>query len=141
MLKNWIGSQTIRITFAFTFFLFICWIIYTADQGQVHSFLKEVRDFPYGDKIAHFTLYGLLALVVNLAINNRRIMVFGRRVLLGALLVGVFAVVEEFTQIAFATRNFELMDMACDLLGIGLFSKISLRIDQWVKGNSPECLV
>lgn len=138
MIKTWIGSQTIRIALALIFFLFICWIIYTADQGQVHPYLKQIRDFPYGDKIAHFTLYGLLALMVNLAINNKRIKVLNYQPLLGSFLIAVFAIVEEFTQIAFVTRNFELMDMLCDILGIGLFSKISLRFDLWVKGYRPE---
>lgn len=131
-------SATFRIFVAIAFFLFICWIIFTADTGQVNPYLRQVRSLPYGDKIAHFTLYGLLAFFVNLALNNRRVKIGSLPFLLGALMVGTFAVLEEFTQIAFATRNFELLDMASDLLGISLCSALNRRLSATPAPSEPE---
>ncbi|PHN05825.1 trypsin [Flavilitoribacter nigricans DSM 23189 = NBRC 102662] len=127
-------GQNLRSVLAIGFFLFICWIIFTADTGQVPPQLQQIRKLPYGDKVGHFTLYGMLAFLVNLALNHKRVRIFSLPVLSGALLVGIFAIVEEFTQIAFATRNFELMDMLCDLLGITVFSYLSLQLAAWLQG-------
>ena len=119
-------KRSVLITAAILFFLFICWIILAADQGQDFFVMKQVRRLPYGDKGGHFILYGILTLLVNLALNNRVVRIGKRSFLLGALLVGVFAVLEEFTQLALVSRNFELMDIACDLIGILVFSYLSL---------------
>lgn len=122
-------SQRVRTGIAVAFFLFICWIIYTADIGEVNPHLKRLKEMPYGDKVGHFMLYGMLVFLVNLALNGKRIGVFGRFPLLSVLLVSTFAIAEEFTQIAFATRNFELLDISCDLLGIALFAHLSERLN------------
>ena len=62
-------------------------------------------------------------------------MLVGRNLLLGSVLVGVFAIGEEFTQIILASRNFELLDIACDLLGIGLFSYLAIWLGTKLKGK------
>jgi VanZ family protein len=130
-------SQGLRIAIAIVFFIFICWIIFTADMGQVNPHLQQVRKLPYGDKVGHFTLFGLLAFLVNLALNNKTVKILSFPVLLGSLLVGVFAILEEFTQIAFATRQFEFGDMFCDILGIAGFSWLSLKIRISGKAAAP----
>lgn len=112
---------------ALSFLTFICWIIVQADLGQSIALSKLVRNLPYGDKMGHFLLYGILAFLVNLALKNRKLAIFGHQVLLGGLLVLVFALLEECTQIALSTRDFELWDMFCDLVGIVLFSWLALR--------------
>jgi VanZ family protein len=137
MFKTLISALPIRAITAGGFFLFICWIIYTADKGQVHPLLQQFRVFPYSDKVGHFLLYGLLAFVVNLALSQRKIKLFSHHVPLGALLVGIFAILEEFTQIAFATRNFEWMDMLCDIVGIIFFSQISAWVIRWMDKEKP----
>ncbi|WP_020536698.1 VanZ family protein [Lewinella cohaerens] len=115
---------------ALSFLAFIFWIIIQADLGQSIGFSKFVRHLPFGDKLGHFFLYGVLAFLVNLALKNRKIAISGHQILLGGLLVLVFAILEEFTQMALSTRNFELWDMFCDLLGITLFSWLALRISK-----------
>lgn len=115
---------------ALSFLTFIFWIIIQADLGQNIGFSKFVRQLPFGDKLGHFSLYGVLAFLVNLALKNRKIVVLGYKVLLGGLLVLIFAILEEFTQMALSTRNFELWDIFCDLLGVTLFSWLALRISK-----------
>lgn len=121
---------------AVLFFLFICWTILRADLNQSSPLVKIIRQFKYGDKAGHFLLYGMLAFLVNLAFNNRRLAIMSFRPLLGAVLVGTFAILEEFTQIALSSRTFEWWDMACDVAGISLFSYLALRFEE-LKVNWP----
>lgn len=115
---------------ALSFLMFIFWIIIQADLGQSIALSKLVRQLPLGDKMGHFLLYGVLAFLVNLAFKNRQIALLGRPVLLGGVLVLVFALLEECTQLALSTRDFELWDMFCDLVGIVLFSWLALHYGQ-----------
>ena len=110
------------------YFLFICWIIYSADLGHTNDLILLSKAVPYGDKVAHFLLYGILAFLLNLALNLRPIKFKEFSLQLGAVIVLTFAVLEEFTQILLANRNFELVDILMDILGIALFSWISERI-------------
>ena len=119
-------------TLALGFLLFICWIIFLADTGQKIFASSYVRHLPFGDKAGHFLLYGLLAFLANLALDNKRIRVFSYQVLLGAVLVLIFAIAEEFTQIMLSTRDFELLDIVCDLGGVALFSWLSLKVANWL---------
>lgn len=125
---------------AVLFFLFICYIIVCADTGQSGHLTRHVRNLPFGDKAAHFLLYGTLAFLVNLAFNNTHWTFFGTAVLKGSALVLCFAIAEEFTQFFFASRSFEIADIICDLLGIYVFAKLA----RWVSGkdlkrrNDPE---
>ncbi len=115
---------------ALSFLTFIFWIIIQADLGHSIGFSKFVRHLPFGDKLGHFFLYGILAFLVNLALKNRKVAVFGHQILLGGLLVLIFAILEEFTQMALSTRDFELWDMFCDLAGIALFSWLALWVSK-----------
>ena len=127
-MKTMTIKQLFWPTLALSFLTFICWIIIQADLGQSIALSKLIRHLPYGDKMGHFLLYGILAFLVNLALKNRKLTIFGHQVLLGSLLVLVFALLEECTQMALSTRDFELWDMFCDLVGIVLFSWLALRV-------------
>ena len=118
---------------AFAFFLFICWIIYSADCGVDNVFVNFAHSIPYGDKLGHTFLFGTLAFLTNLALNNRRIFFVSLPLLLGSLLVITFAVVEEFSQIAFELRTFDWTDIVSDLLGVLLFSYGSILLEQCKK--------
>jgi len=85
------------------------------------------RAVPLGDKIGHFSLFGIMALLLNMTIKFRQIKIYIRRFHLGSIIVFVFAVMEEFTQLALSTRTFDLIDMVFDLLGIGILSSVAFR--------------
>lgn len=122
-------SRTNLLTFlAGLFFVFICYIIFCADTGQSVLFVKQVRHLPYGDKVCHFLLYGILAFLVNLAFNNKTVLIMRRPFLLGSIWVLFFAIAEEFTQLFLVHRSFELIDIICDVLGIALASVFVRRI-------------
>ena len=102
---------------ALLFLLFILLVIVGADMGSLSTYLRGIYDFPGGDKIGHFTLYGILAFLMARA--------FPRSLQLGRLSVPVaiialviFAALEEYTQKFFSTRTSDLFDLVFSFLGI-----------------------
>lgn len=113
----------LKSLFPALFFVFIMWIIVEADLDKGNVLIRLAHDVPLGDKMGHFLLYGLLALLLNWALDFRRVNIRARSFLLGSVIVFSFAVVEEFTQLAFASRTFDLGDVMADVAGIYLLSQ------------------
>ena len=107
------------------FALFILWIIYMADSGDSTIFFDLVKATPYGDKIGHVVLYGLLALGANLSTGCKALRVGNFAIYAGSAAVGIFAVAEELTQCFLPGRTFDLFDVLADGVGILLFSLVS----------------
>lgn len=102
-------------------------MIVQADLDQNNIIMDIGHAVPFGDKIGHFILFGTLALLLNMACGFRQIPIHKRRFHLGSVLVLTFAVIEEFTQLAFSTRTFDPFDMLFDLFGIGVLSSVAFR--------------
>jgi polysaccharide biosynthesis protein VpsQ len=116
---------------AILFALLLLLIIVLADMGALPPFLQVWKDLPYGDKVGHFILYGILTLLVDLALfralpNRSRKWVAVISGLILALLIGL----EEFSQRYFANRTFSLRDLAASYLGVIFFSWLALRIER-----------
>lgn len=109
------------------FFSFILSLIVLADLDKKNLIMDIGRAVPWGDKIGHFALFGILALLLNMALRFRQIRIHSRWFHLGSVLVFAFATVEEFSQLAFSARTFDLIDLTFDLLGIGILSSVSFR--------------
>ena len=114
------------LTFLLT--LFIILIIVLADLGKL-GILRIVNQIPFGDKIGHFILYGILTLLLDLtfirSLPNRSpklIVVFTGLILI--LIIGL----EEYSQQYFAKRTFDLVDLTFSYLGVLFFSWSSLRL-------------
>jgi hypothetical protein len=112
---------------AILFALFIVLIIILADAGRL-GLLAILNSLPFGDKLGHFILYGILALLLNLSIihsfphqNRTRLAVKIGLVLI--LLIGL----EEFSQRYFASRSFDLVDLTFSYLGVIFFSWAAIR--------------
>jgi VanZ family protein len=112
---------------AILFALFIILIIILADTGGlgVPGFINRI---PFGDKAGHFILYGTLTLLIDLALLRplpppRRQLLVLRVALILALLIGL----EEYSQQFFATRTFDLVDLAFSYLGVVFFSWAALK--------------
>lgn len=108
------------------FAVFIGWVIYLADTGQKSIFFDLVRIIPYGDKIGHFFLFGLLALGANLALKRRGISAGRIFVPFGAIVIFGVVIVEEFSQKLMPGRTFDVNDMLASLAGVILFSLVPL---------------
>ena len=120
---------------AILFGLFILTIILLADLGKL-GFLYSLYDFPYGDKVGHFILYGILTLLIDLTLlpssarkSSSTIISSRRRV---AVRVGLFLAVaitvEEFSQQYFSNRTFDLIDLGASVLGVLVFSWLAMKL-------------
>ncbi len=106
------------------FFTFICWIIFDADMNKDNAIMDIGHQFKYGDKVGHFFLFGILALLLNISLGFKQIQLYKISFLNGSLIVLAFAITEEFTQLAFKTRTFDFVDMLFDFIGIWTFSNV-----------------
>lgn len=113
---------------AYLFGFFIAGIIVLADLGML-GVLKFVNRIPFGDRIGHFVLYGILTLLIDLALLrpphglNPNLIVL-RVALILALAIGL----EEFSQRFFPNRSFDLLDLAFSYLGVIFFSWAAIKI-------------
>jgi len=114
------------------FFIFILWIIYKVDTGQDSLFFDLIRDVPYGDKMGHFILFGLLVLGVNIATKFKQVKIGAINIFVGTVLVFMFVLVEELSQYFLPMRTLDIMDLCADIAGIILFSAISYSLSKRV---------
>ena len=73
--------------------------------------------FPHADKVAHFIIYGILALLLYRALHGER--KFGplAAMLLSVLLASVYGALDEFHQYFVPTRSTDVADWMADTLG------------------------
>jgi len=115
---------------AILFSIFIILVIVLADMNHLPRFIHVVYDYPYGDKLGHFILFGLLNFFITQAFlrslpdrtPQRLVLSIG---LVLALLVGL----EEFSQKFFPSRTFDLIDLLASYLGLitGGFAALKLK--------------
>src|SRR5574341_134931 len=110
------------------FTLFILLIIILADQGRL-GILKVINRIPLGDKAGHFTLYGILTLLLDLTLIRS----FPKRspsllvAVMGLILILIIGL-EEYSQQFFAERTFDLVDLSFSYMGVVFFSWQVLRV-------------
>ncbi|MEM7550558.1 MAG: VanZ family protein [Bacteroidota bacterium] len=110
------------------FSLFIGWMIFLADTNQQNFIMKIGNKVAFGDKIGHFSLFGILSALLNLALRFRTVTLSGFNIYKSSVLVLSFALLEEISQLAFPNRTFDLTDVAFDILGVITFSsKVIIR--------------
>jgi len=112
---------------AFAYFIFIAFTIVSVNLGWKWFFLEWTSSLPYRDKILHFFLIGILSFFVNLLLKGKRVSLFSKSILLGCLGLVIFTTIEECSQHFLVRRNFELLDMACNYMGIFVFGNIAER--------------
>ncbi len=120
--------KTIINIVAIAFLCFILFVILSANMGWNFFFFKYGKALPFEDKMAHFLLVGVLTFFVNLLLSIKRIEFFKRKFLLGSILVFAFITVEEFSQIFLTRRNFDLLDLTANYLGIFIFGNLAYWI-------------
>jgi VanZ family protein len=113
--------------FAVLFALFIVAVIFLADSGRL-GILRFVNGIPFGDKLGHFLLFGVLTLFIDLAIfRSRPDLNLNLTALRVALTLALIIGLEEFSQRYFASRSFDLVDLTFSYLGVIFFSWMSLK--------------
>jgi VanZ family protein len=114
-----------RYFFVTAFFIFILFIIWEANHNGTNYFFRSVEMLPFKDKIGHFTLYGLLAFLLDLALRGRNWKLFKRYIPAAFVIVMTFAIAEEITQYWIPARNFDLIDALADFFGVCAFVALS----------------
>jgi VanZ family protein len=120
---------------AILFGLGIVAIIVLADLGRLGS-IRFLYDFPYGDKLGHFILYGILTFLIDLALfrssarkTSSPLHPSEKLPAVKAGLIVAFAItVEEFSQQYFSNRTFDLIDLIASYAGVVVFSWLALKI-------------
>lgn len=107
------------------FFLFICYVIFSADTSSMPDWMYVIYHFPNGDKLGHFILYGIMAFLMNVSFPNWSYRAGGITLPGGGLLFAVFSILEEISQSFFASRSSSWLDLTFSLLGIVVFSVFS----------------
>ena len=108
----------LTITIASCFFLFIIWISYLANTGQQSIFFDLVRFIPYGDKVGHFGLFGMLTLLANFASKFKVFKLGNINIFWGTAAVFIFVTAEELSQHFIPTRTLDIYDYLADMAGI-----------------------
>ncbi len=112
-------------------------IVLLADTRHL-GFLHAVYDIPFGDKVGHFVLFGLLSLSVNLAVFEAR--PAGNRIRLAAATSAILALLigmEEFSQRWIRSRTFSLLDLTASYLGVAFFAWLAIK---WEKRKPSNAL-
>ena len=114
----------------------IIFIVILADTGHLGP-IGVLYNFPYGDKVGHFLIFGLFSMIVNLSIiesrsisasTNHRQQGYVRTAIITSLIIAVFVGLEEFSQLFFPSRNASVFDLLASYLGIAFFTWLTLRI-------------
>jgi len=113
---------------AIILFAFIVWIIYMANISADSLFFDLVKATPYGDKVGHVLLYGFLTLAANLTFRIRTFVVYGWRFYIGTVIVSLLVFLEELSQAFLPSRTFDLVDLAADMIGITVFTILSVKV-------------
>lgn len=101
-------------------------IVMAADANWLPRFAQDLHDLPYGDKVIHFTLFGLLALAANLALASHRPRSLARAVALGTILVLAIATAEEYSNVVVPCRDWSLGDLTANYLGVACIGLLPL---------------
>lgn len=115
-------SNQLRIILPLGFFIFIGYIIFRADTADYNFAFRLIGHIPYGDKLMHGFLYGVMALLLNYGLNFKLYRILGFNMQLGAMIVLTFAGVEEISQYWLPSRTCDIFDFVADTVGVTLFS-------------------
>ena len=115
---------------------FMYWILSAANTRASNGLLMLSTGIPCGDKVGHFFVMGLLALMVNLLLSMRRQSIGKHNFLLGSMIVAAIVTTEEFSQIFIPSRTFCPFDLIADYAGIFIFGRLAI----WLNHRRRRCL-
>ena len=104
----------------------VTFVIHLANTDQPSVILDIVRAIPYGDKILHALVFGLLCLGFNTMLVFRKF----RGFYVGTLGLSIVVVAEEISQYFSPHRTFDFIDLLADAIGIATFTYITLFIER-----------
>lgn len=96
----------------------LTWFLYLANAGVDHLVFAIMRQIPYGDKVCHICVYGLLALLINLSLRCRKVHLWKTQIYLGSILTLCLVGIEEASQQYLPTRSQDWWDYLASCIGI-----------------------
>jgi len=125
------------------FALLMLAIVLAADRRALPGFVMRLYAFPGGDKVGHFVLFGLFALLAAFATGHRRVRVRYRprkafTLPVGGNVVALLATLEELTQALFPSRTFSLLDWLATLAGIASATWLATTIHDRQRNRGPD---
>ena len=113
------------LTALFVLFLgVLTWMAQRGDGGQNFLF-SLVGRIPYGDKLGHFVLMGILSLLVNLWWSSGTFRWQRFDFLKGSVLVAVLVTLEELSQYWQPNRTLDLWDWLASMAGVWCFGQLA----------------
>lgn len=120
-------DETTFMIFRFiTFLLFVLLfgLIYLANSGGGIFLRSILLEIPYGDKFLHLFLMGTITAFLNISLDLRKWTILGFPILAGTSLMAVGITLEEISQGFNPYRNFELLDLLSNYIGIFVIGSI-----------------
>jgi len=114
LLPDEIGMLRITLLYA----MLILAVVLLADSGRLPRMAQSVHDLPHADKVIHFSIFGTLALCLNLALASNRRWSVTRAIVTGSILVAAASTLDETTNLLVAYRTWSLGDLSANYLGV-----------------------
>ena len=119
---------------AVVFFVFVIAVIVLADHGSLPHSIRALYDFPNGDKVGHFILFGVLTFFLTRAfLSSFPSKPRGWVALSIGLILALFIALEEWSQQLFPTRTFDLLDLLASYAGIVAFAILAVYWGKQIK--------
>jgi len=119
---------------AVVFFVFVIAVIVLADHGSLPHSVRALYDFPNGDKVGHFFLFGVLTFFLTRAfLSSFPSKPRGWVALSIGLILALFIALEEWSQQLFPTRTFDLLDLLASYAGIVAFALLAVYWGKQIK--------
>ncbi|MBI3175472.1 MAG: VanZ family protein [Chloroflexi bacterium] len=116
---------------AIAFSIFIVIVIILADMGTLPGLIRSLYDFPNGDKLGHFILYGILSLLLNLAFTLRPGLNLLRTILTVSLTLAALIGLEEWSQSLFGSRTMDIVDLLASYAGVAVAALTAWQVRKW----------
>jgi VanZ family protein len=120
------------------FVAFLVALVALADSGHGQQLFLLAKKIPAGDKVGHFVLFGTLSFLVNLILRAEEIRFRRMTILKGSAIVASLVTIEEFSQLFFRSRSFDLGDLTADILGICLCGWLARRYLTWKRASAKS---
>lgn len=107
------------------YLLFLISLVFLADEGKGKWMFALTNCVPWGDKLGHFILFGILSFLINLLLRAQKTTLFGFSVMKGSTIIMAIVTLEECSQRFFLSRTFDFVDLTADAIGIWFFARLA----------------
>lgn len=133
--------QRLLNTLFLLFIGFLLWLIAMANAGAANPLFALAHAVPYGDKIGHIVLFGILAAGSNICSNFATFTIAGITCYRGTAITGILVTLEELSQGFIPARTLDGGDFLANAIGISLFTYLSLYLHRFLNKRLSKPLL